>query len=123
VPGFEVRGFWPAFWGALIVSALSWVVNGFVSDPGRVVVISEPERPALRREVESGVGLLSPGPGLAVAHDPDPLGIEAESPSFRLGADRGLVEGLAREVEGAPVDGDQPSRSDVVERSGAPPPA
>jgi putative membrane protein len=49
VPGFEVRGFWPAFWGALIVSALSWVVNGFVSDRGRVVVITEPERPALRR--------------------------------------------------------------------------
>jgi putative membrane protein len=49
VPGFEVRGFWPAFWGALILSALSWVVNGFVSDRGRVVVISEPDRPALRR--------------------------------------------------------------------------
>ena len=49
VPGFEVRGFWPAFWGALIVSALCWVVNGFVSDRGRVVVITEPERPALRR--------------------------------------------------------------------------
>ena len=49
VPGFDVRGFWPAFWGALIVSALSWIVNGFVSDRGRVVVITEPERPALRR--------------------------------------------------------------------------
>ncbi len=48
VPGFEVRGFWPAFWGALIVSALSWVVNGFVSDRGRVVVITERERPELR---------------------------------------------------------------------------
>lgn len=47
VPGFEVRGFWPAFWGALIVSALSWVVNGFVSDRGRVVVITRPERSAL----------------------------------------------------------------------------
>jgi putative membrane protein len=41
VPGFEVRGFWPAFGGALVVSALSWVVNGFVSDRGRVVVITE----------------------------------------------------------------------------------
>jgi putative membrane protein len=49
VPGFEVRGFWPAFWGALLVSALSWVVNGFVSDRGRVVVITERERPAPRR--------------------------------------------------------------------------
>ena len=49
VPGFDVRGFWPAFGGALLVSALSWVVNGFVSDRGRVVVITDRERPALRR--------------------------------------------------------------------------
>ena len=49
VPGFDVRGFWPAFGGALLVSALSWVVNGFVSDQGRVVVITDRERPALRR--------------------------------------------------------------------------
>lgn len=49
VPGFEVRGFWPAFWGALIVSALSWAVNGFVSDRGRVVVITARERPVLHR--------------------------------------------------------------------------
>jgi putative membrane protein len=49
VPGFEVRGFWPAFGGALIVSALSWVVNGFVSDRGRVVVITDRERPIPRR--------------------------------------------------------------------------
>jgi putative membrane protein len=49
VPGFDVRGFWPALWGALVVSALSWVVNGFVSDRGRVVVITERERPAPRR--------------------------------------------------------------------------
>jgi putative membrane protein len=48
VPGFDVRGFWPAFWGALVVSALSWAVNGFVSDRGRVVVITERERPAPR---------------------------------------------------------------------------
>jgi len=49
VPGFDVRGFWPAFWGALIVSALSWAVNGFVSDRGRVVVITERERSVPRR--------------------------------------------------------------------------
>jgi len=49
VPGFEVLGFWPAFWGALVVSALSWAANGFVSDRGRVVVITERERPAPRR--------------------------------------------------------------------------
>jgi len=49
VPGFEVRGFRPALWGALLVSALSWVVNGIVSDRGRVVVITERERPEPRR--------------------------------------------------------------------------
>jgi putative membrane protein len=49
VPGFEVRGFWPAFWGALIVSALSWAVNGFVSDRGRMVVITERQPAAPRR--------------------------------------------------------------------------
>ena len=49
VPGFEVRGFWPAFWGALIVSALSWAVNGFVSDRGRMVVITERQQAAPRR--------------------------------------------------------------------------
>jgi putative membrane protein len=43
VPGFEVRGFWPAFWGALVVSAVSWIVNGFLSDRGRVVVITHRE--------------------------------------------------------------------------------
>jgi putative membrane protein len=49
VPGFDVRGFWPAFWAALLISALSWAANGFVSDRGRVVVITDRERPALRR--------------------------------------------------------------------------
>ncbi len=41
VPGFAVRGFWAAFWGALVVSAISWAVNGFVSDRGRLAVITE----------------------------------------------------------------------------------
>src|SRR5262249_52437630 len=49
VPGFHVLGFWAAFWGALIVSALSWAVNGFVSDQGRVVVINKRWWPASRR--------------------------------------------------------------------------
>jgi putative membrane protein len=49
VPGFEVRGFWPAFWGALVVSAVSWVVNGFLSDRGRLVVITQREAGPVRR--------------------------------------------------------------------------
>jgi len=49
VPGFAVRGFWSAFGGALVVSALSWAVNGFVSDRGRVVVITQREGSMPRR--------------------------------------------------------------------------
>ena len=32
VPGFEVRGFWPAFLGALLVSVVSWIVNAVVRE-------------------------------------------------------------------------------------------
>lgn len=28
VKGFNVGGFWPAFWGALAVSVISWILNG-----------------------------------------------------------------------------------------------
>lgn len=40
VPGFHVAGFWPALGGALLVSVMSWIANAFVSDRGRVVVIT-----------------------------------------------------------------------------------
>lgn len=40
VPGFHVAGFWPALGGALLVSVMSWVANAFVSDRGRVVMIT-----------------------------------------------------------------------------------
>ncbi len=36
VPGFHVAGFWPAFWGALIVSVVSWILTALISDRGRV---------------------------------------------------------------------------------------
>ena len=36
VPGLTVRGFWAAFLGALIVSVVSWILNAFLSDTGRV---------------------------------------------------------------------------------------
>lgn len=32
VPGFEVAGFWGAFWGAIVVSVISWVLNGVFRD-------------------------------------------------------------------------------------------
>lgn len=47
VKGFEVHGFWAAVLGAIIVSVVSWLVNVFLSDRGKVVVIT-------RREHSSG---------------------------------------------------------------------
>lgn len=44
IPGFHVAGFWPALGGALLVTVVSWVGTAFVSDRGRVVVITQRER-------------------------------------------------------------------------------
>jgi putative membrane protein len=33
VPGFEVRGLWPAFWGGLILSLLSMTVRQLLKNP------------------------------------------------------------------------------------------
>ena len=40
VKGFEVQGFWPALFGALIVSVVSWLLTAFLSDGGRVSSIT-----------------------------------------------------------------------------------
>lgn len=40
IKGFEVHGVWAAVFGALIVSVVSWLLTAFVSDRGRVVVIT-----------------------------------------------------------------------------------
>ncbi len=39
ISGFDVRGFWPAVFGALIISLVSWALNTFISDKGEVGVI------------------------------------------------------------------------------------
>ncbi len=44
VKGFVVEGFWSAIFGSLVVSAVSWAVNGFLSDRGDVVVITRRDR-------------------------------------------------------------------------------
>ena len=36
VPGIEVHGFWAAFLGALVVSAVSWILTAFLSDTGQL---------------------------------------------------------------------------------------
>lgn len=40
VRGFEVHGVWSALFGALLISVVSWLLNAFVSDRGRIVVIT-----------------------------------------------------------------------------------
>ncbi|HLF50024.1 MAG TPA: phage holin family protein [Methylomirabilota bacterium] len=40
VNGFYVAGFWSAVGGALLVSAASWVATAFVSDRGRIAIIT-----------------------------------------------------------------------------------
>lgn len=51
VKGFLIEGFWAAFFGALIVSVVSWLLTAFLSDRGRVVVVTEraERRPPPRR--------------------------------------------------------------------------
>jgi putative membrane protein len=36
IPGFYVYGFWTAVFGALIIGAVSWLMNAFVGGRGRV---------------------------------------------------------------------------------------
>jgi putative membrane protein len=40
VNGFVIHGFWAAIFGALLVSVVSWLVTAFLSDGGRVVVLT-----------------------------------------------------------------------------------
>ena len=45
VKGFEVTGFWPAFWGALLISVVSSILNLWVSAQGRIeMVVAKPPR-------------------------------------------------------------------------------
>jgi putative membrane protein len=36
IPGFDVRGFWTAVLGALIIGAASWLMNRFIGSGGKV---------------------------------------------------------------------------------------
>jgi putative membrane protein len=39
VPGFSIETFGAAFWGALIISIVSWLLNIFVGGDGKVMLI------------------------------------------------------------------------------------
>ena len=39
LPGFNLDGFGPAFWSALVVSLTSWVASWFIGPKGRIEVV------------------------------------------------------------------------------------
>ncbi len=43
IPGFEVRGFWPAIFGSLVISAVNWVLSSFINEKGRVERVERPD--------------------------------------------------------------------------------
>jgi putative membrane protein len=43
IPGFEVRGFWPAVFGSLIISAVNWGLSSFINEKGRVERVERPD--------------------------------------------------------------------------------
>jgi len=44
ISGFEIYGFWPALFGSLVISIVSWVLNSLVNEKGRVEVIDLQKR-------------------------------------------------------------------------------
>ena len=48
IDGFEVVGFWAGFWGALVISIISSILNLVVSEEGRWEMVSQPPRKAPR---------------------------------------------------------------------------
>jgi len=50
IPGFEVHGFWPALFGSLIISLVSWLLSSLINDRGRVEVIDLKKRSGDRWE-------------------------------------------------------------------------
>ncbi len=36
IPGFDVTGFWPAVFGALVISIVNWLLGTFINDSGKV---------------------------------------------------------------------------------------
>ena len=44
VPGLVIEGFWAAFWGAFVISLVSWLLNLFVGSDGKMVYIRKVKR-------------------------------------------------------------------------------
>ena len=39
ISGFEVEGFWPAVFGAVVIGIVSWLLSSFVNERGRIEYI------------------------------------------------------------------------------------
>ena len=44
VPGLVIEGFWAAFWGAFVISLVSWLLNLFVGSAGKMMYIRKVKR-------------------------------------------------------------------------------
>jgi putative membrane protein len=44
VPGLVIEGFWAAFWGAFVISLVSWLLNLFVGGDGKMMYIRKVKR-------------------------------------------------------------------------------
>ena len=45
VKGFHVTGFWPSFWGAVVISLISTVLNLWVSEQGQWEIVTNRSKP------------------------------------------------------------------------------
>jgi putative membrane protein len=44
IGGFEVNGFWAAFFGSLVISLVSWLLSSFINEQGRIGYIDLKKR-------------------------------------------------------------------------------
>ena len=44
IGGFAVQGFWPALFGSLVISIISWLLSSFINERGRVEYIDLQKR-------------------------------------------------------------------------------
>jgi putative membrane protein len=51
IPGFDVHGFWSSVFGALLISIVSWFLNSFISEGGKVETIDLKHKGGDRWEV------------------------------------------------------------------------
>jgi len=50
IPGFEVRGFWTAVFGSLLIGLFSWLLNSFITRQGKIEYIDLKHRGGNRWE-------------------------------------------------------------------------